>query len=937
MKTRSFTFILMLAGSLLALCGILTVFKPSATSAGVVATPRTSNLYMPMMAKLYQTPPEPFLRAPYYGTWNMSCVFDHDLPGKAHDSKITHYNNVTSTREMTCYDGHNGYDYFSASRYDPVLAAANGKVIESQWQTPGNHRNGLGLYVRIDHENGYTSVYGHLSAATVDVGTQIANAADGHVIGISGNTGSVSGSNNCDPKSNPLCGGHLHFTTKHNGVIVDPYGWTKTLDDDPWVIDQDTDAKKVNAYSYNLWITNSHPSLVNAQNGNCTYPTGAARGRPTPPPADWAVIVDDGDANYSETPNCWTTANLAAAYGGDLRHVESVSDTAPTCYAQWTLPARAETAGEYQVFAHIVADEVLGQTTSQGAHYTIHHAGQDDVAILNQWAYTNTGHTSPWAYLGTYSFTRNGDESVSLHERTDDGDQKRRVLADAVRFLPLNPPPATNTPTPTPTATPTPRPATPTPTRTPTPTATPRPYLDTFEPNNSMDEAHNISQGSLYESYIWTKYDHDFYAILLNPNPSSTMNIYLQSIPEGADYDLRLYGPDRTGLGSSTNPRNEDEAIRYRATTYGQYFIEVYPYGDSADQSDTYQLRVTVESGPSSSGAAASLPAGLTLFPASAAAPAAPAPPTSPAFSAFVRPGCELLALHPAPGGRYLAAQLSCEWGSAVLLSDNGGPAQLVSGEWGQEAHFLDWRPGNAPQLVLRAAPTSGGPLLLVDAATLSATPLSLPRTTYALAFAPDGQRLLYATTAGLGHGSELWAMASLDGQATRLRSEPGHILALPRWSPDGKQWAYIRMADSTTPFTVGELWIGDAQGARMLSAVAEAGHGYAPVWSPDGQSIAFVGRENPDDAAADQCAGLLASNLYLADVPGGAVRAVTHFDGELVAEPLWDAEGNHLIVSVGAGQQADVWQIALDGSAPQRLTDGAGEMLSVWGDGTRP
>jgi len=57
--------------------------------------------------------------------------------------------------------------HLSLSRYEPVLAVANGTVDRAQWYNPANHHAGLGLFVRIQHDNGYSTEYGHLSAVTL--------------------------------------------------------------------------------------------------------------------------------------------------------------------------------------------------------------------------------------------------------------------------------------------------------------------------------------------------------------------------------------------------------------------------------------------------------------------------------------------------------------------------------------------------------------------------------------------------------------------------------------------------------------------------------------------------------------------------------------------------------------------------------------------------
>ena len=87
-----------------------------------------------------------------------------------------------------------------------------------------------------------------------------------------------------------------------------------------------------------------------------------------------------------------------------------------------------------------------------------------------------------------------------------------------------------------------------------------------------------------------------------------------------------------------------------------------------------------------------------------------------------------------------------------------------------------------------------------------------------------------------------------------QLYADPFHYISFARYSPDGRQIAFIKIPDTQTPFTVGELWVmnSDGSNARKL-ADADAGHGYAANWSPDGKQIAFVLRENPDDERADQ------------------------------------------------------------------------------------
>ena len=94
---------------------------------------------------------------------------------------------------------HTGLD-FRAATGDPVRATANGKVVSSGWS------GGYGRMVEVDHGNGLSTRYGHLSEINVRVGDQV---KIGQVIGAVGSTGRSTGP-------------HLHYETRIDGEAVDP-------------------------------------------------------------------------------------------------------------------------------------------------------------------------------------------------------------------------------------------------------------------------------------------------------------------------------------------------------------------------------------------------------------------------------------------------------------------------------------------------------------------------------------------------------------------------------------------------------------------------------------------------------------------------------------------------------------------------------------------
>lgn len=87
----------------------------------------------------------------------------------------------------------------------PIVAAKSGKVILVQTLTWG-----YGKHVIVDHGDGFSSLYGHMSGFNVSVGQTVTGGAT--VIGWVGMTGRTTGP-------------HLHFEIRKNGVTINPLGY----------------------------------------------------------------------------------------------------------------------------------------------------------------------------------------------------------------------------------------------------------------------------------------------------------------------------------------------------------------------------------------------------------------------------------------------------------------------------------------------------------------------------------------------------------------------------------------------------------------------------------------------------------------------------------------------------------------------------------------
>lgn len=96
---------------------------------------------------------------------------------------------------------HTGVDW--ATPYGtPIFASGNGVIEKAEWE------GGYGKYIRIKHNNGYETAYGHMSAFAkgMEPGKRV---RQGQVIGFVGSTGLSTGA-------------HVHYEIRVNGRFVDP-------------------------------------------------------------------------------------------------------------------------------------------------------------------------------------------------------------------------------------------------------------------------------------------------------------------------------------------------------------------------------------------------------------------------------------------------------------------------------------------------------------------------------------------------------------------------------------------------------------------------------------------------------------------------------------------------------------------------------------------
>ena len=130
---------------------------------------------------------------------------------------------------------HEGNDY-PAPMGTPLYAVKDGTITHASWENPKNEKQGYGQYIDVDHGDGTSTRYGHLSEMIAKKGDKV---KAGQQLALSGNTGHSDGP-------------HLHFEYRVKGKPVKPYDYGvlafnpgKKLEEIPKTNDKTETASKV--------------------------------------------------------------------------------------------------------------------------------------------------------------------------------------------------------------------------------------------------------------------------------------------------------------------------------------------------------------------------------------------------------------------------------------------------------------------------------------------------------------------------------------------------------------------------------------------------------------------------------------------------------------------------------------------------------------------
>lgn len=121
-----------------------------------------------------------------------------------------------------------------------------------------------------------------------------------------------------------------------------------------------------------------------------------------------------------------------------------------------------------------------------------------------------------------------------------------------------------------------------------------------------------------------------------------------------------------------------------------------------------------------------------------------------------------------------------------------------------------------------------------------------------------------------------------------------------PAISPDGKQIAFSYM---------GDLWIVSSEGGKAVRLTDHVAYDREPIWSPDGQWLAFTSNRKGS------------TDVYLMKATGGTPRQLTIHTGNDIATDF-TPDGNWIIFSSSRSSSSSIYKVSINGGNPIPVLD---------------
>jgi dipeptidyl aminopeptidase/acylaminoacyl peptidase len=163
---------------------------------------------------------------------------------------------------------------------------------------------------------------------------------------------------------------------------------------------------------------------------------------------------------------------------------------------------------------------------------------------------------------------------------------------------------------------------------------------------------------------------------------------------------------------------------------------------------------------------------------------------------------------------------------------------------------------------------------------------------------------------------SHIWIVDARTGAAKQITSGQDWNDSDPQWSPDGNKVAFVsnRTGNEYEENRNTDVWVISAEGGPLTRISDHDESDNSPRWSPDGKTIAFVGRVREEEHP----------KIWLAPSAGGAASTLAAKNLDLISADLdWAEEGRALYFQTGVKGETHLFRVDVASKDLRTVTSG--------------